>query len=271
MRASRYDDNGAMLGIRGTARDITEQHLATLQIEHLALHDSLTGPAQPASACSASSRRHCSRAGVGALLFLDIDHFKYVNDNFGHRAGDQLIVGVGGVLRDLARSINGELFRLGGDEFAIHLPDGAAQGRDRGRRERARRRAPLPLPGGRQQGGLQPDGLDRHRALSVPRRRRAGAAVERRHRDVPGQGPRPQPPRAVRPGSESLRSTHKRVHWAKKLRDALDEDRLVLYRQPVVRLTDRKPVHHEILVRIRDDNGGSSCPASSSSWPSRWA
>src|SRR5688572_30965915 len=60
--------------------------------------------------------------GVGALLFLDIDHFKYINDNFGHRTGDQLIIGVGSVLRDLARNIDGELFRLGGDEFAIHLP-----------------------------------------------------------------------------------------------------------------------------------------------------
>ena len=41
--------------------------------------------------------------GVGALLFLDIDHFKYVNDNFGHRTGDQLIVGVGSVLREVMR------------------------------------------------------------------------------------------------------------------------------------------------------------------------
>jgi EAL domain-containing protein (putative c-di-GMP-specific phosphodiesterase class I) len=60
--------------------------------------------------------------------------------------------------------------------------------------------------------------------------------------------------------SDSLRSTHRRIHWAKKLRDALDEDRLVLFQQPVVRLKNRKPVHHEILVRIRDDNGGHILP-----------
>src|SRR4029078_12195306 len=60
--------------------------------------------------------------GVGALLFLDIDHFKYVNYNLGHRLGDQLIVGVRSVLRAAMRGVNGELFRLGGDEFAIHLP-----------------------------------------------------------------------------------------------------------------------------------------------------
>jgi len=55
--------------------------------------------------------------------------------------------------------------------------------------------------------------------------------------------------------SAGLRSTHRRIHWAKKLRDALDEDRLVLFQQPVVRLKDRKTVHHEVLVRIRDEDG----------------
>ena len=72
--------------------------------------------------------------------------------------------------------------------------------------------------------------------------------------------------------SDALRSTHKRMHWAKKLRDALDEDRLVLFSQPVVRLTDQKPVHHEILVRIRDDDGKYiHARAISSSLPNRWA
>jgi EAL domain-containing protein (putative c-di-GMP-specific phosphodiesterase class I) len=55
--------------------------------------------------------------------------------------------------------------------------------------------------------------------------------------------------------SDNLRSTHRRVHWAKKLRDALDEERLVLFSQPVVRLQDQVPVHHEILVRIQDAEG----------------
>jgi EAL domain-containing protein (putative c-di-GMP-specific phosphodiesterase class I) len=62
--------------------------------------------------------------------------------------------------------------------------------------------------------------------------------------------------------AEHLRSTHRRIYWAKKLREALDGDRLVLFQQPVVRLKDRKPVHHEILVRIRDEAGGYLQPAS---------
>ncbi len=61
--------------------------------------------------------------------------------------------------------------------------------------------------------------------------------------------------------SDSLRSMHKRIHWAKRLRDALDEDKLALFAQPVVRLSDQKAVHHEILVRMRDEQGGYVLPS----------
>jgi EAL domain-containing protein (putative c-di-GMP-specific phosphodiesterase class I) len=61
--------------------------------------------------------------------------------------------------------------------------------------------------------------------------------------------------------SEGLRSTHKRIHWAKRLRDALDDDRFCLFAQPVVRLRDQKAVHHEVLVRLRDDAGGHILPS----------
>src|SRR4051812_18674174 len=117
-----YDDNGEPKGIRGTARDTTEQPLATERIEPLALHDPLTALPNRHSLQSRIETA-LSDGMVGALLFIDIDHFKYVNDNFGHRSGDQLIIGVGSVLREIARNCGGELYRLGGDEFAIHLPE----------------------------------------------------------------------------------------------------------------------------------------------------
>jgi EAL domain-containing protein (putative c-di-GMP-specific phosphodiesterase class I) len=61
--------------------------------------------------------------------------------------------------------------------------------------------------------------------------------------------------------SDNMRSTHKRVHWAKRLRDALDDDRVTLFAQPAVRLKDQKPVHHEVLVRLKDDQGGFILPS----------
>ncbi|HET9404297.1 MAG TPA: EAL domain-containing protein [Burkholderiales bacterium] len=253
------DDEGAMLGIRGTARDITEEHLATRRIEHLALHDSLTDlPNRHSLQRRIEAALHAD--GVGALLFLDIDHFKYVNDNFGHRTGDQLIIGVGSVLRDLARGIDGELFRLGGDEFAIHLPaalrreaiEVAEKALDAVRRYRFQAADNKVISNLAASAGiaLYPfHGADVLALLSNVDIAMYQAKDLGRNRHM-----------LFDQASGNLRSTHRRIHWAKKLRDAIDEDRLVLFHQPVVRLKDRKPVHHEILVRIRDESGGFILP-----------
>jgi diguanylate cyclase (GGDEF)-like protein/PAS domain S-box-containing protein/excisionase family DNA binding protein len=249
------DEAGTILAIRGTARDITEEQLATQRIEHLALHDSLTELPN-----RHSLQRRIESAlqadGVGALLFLDIDHFKYLNDNFGHRTGDQLIVGVGSVLRDVARRIDGELFRLGGDEFAIHLPaalrkdavEAAEKALDAVRRYRFQAADDKVISSLAVSVGiaLYPfHGADVPALLSNVDIAMYQAKEHGRNRHV-----------LFDQASESLRGTHQRIHWAKKLRDALDDDRLVLFHQPVVRLKDRKPVHYEVLVRIRDEGGG---------------
>jgi len=248
------DDNGAICGIRGTARDITEEHLATQRIEHLAMHDALTDLPNRLS-LQRKVESALQSGGVGALLFLDIDHFKYVNDNFGHRTGDQLIVGVGSVLRDLMRGLNGELFRLGGDEFAIHLPsalrkealDAGEQALDAVRRYRFQAADNKVISNLAASAGiaLYPfHGNDVLALLSNVDIAMYQAKDLGRNRQV-----------LFDQVSAGLRSTHRRIHWAKKLRDALDEDRLVLFQQPVVRLKDRKTVHHEVLVRIRDEDG----------------
>lgn len=250
-----YDDNREIVGIRGTARDITEQHLATERIEHLAMHDGLT---DLPNRHSLQDRIEAALrdGGVGSLLFIDIDHFKYVNDNFGHRSGDQLIIGVGSVLRGAVRDCGGELYRLGGDEFAIHLPEflrkqasetaGAALDAVRHYRFQASEHkivsnlsascgiALYPFHGSDVTTLFSNVDIAMYQAKELGRNRYA----------------------LFDQASDSLRSTHKRIHWAKRLRDALDEDRIVLFAQPVVRLRDRKPVHHEILVRLRDDEGG---------------
>jgi len=248
------DDSGAICGIRGTARDITEEHLATQRIEHLAMHDALTDLPNRLS-LQRTVESALQSGGVGALLFLDIDHFKYVNDNFGHRTGDHLLLGVGSVLRDLMRGLNGELYRLGGDEFAIHLPSAL-------RKEAV------------EAGELALDAVRRYRFQAADNKvisnlaASAGIALYPFHgNDVLAllsnvdiamyQAKDLGRNRQVLfdQASAGLRSTHRRIHWAKKLRDALDEDRLVLFQQPVVQLKDRKTMHHEVLLRIRDEDG----------------
>ena len=255
-----YDENGESQGIRGTARDITEQHLATERIEHLALHDPLTDLPNRHSLQS-SIETAMADGGVGALLFIDIDHFKYVNDNFGHRSGDQLIIGVGSVLREVARICDGELYRLGGDEFAIHIPEAL--------RKHANEAAECAL-----------DAIRHYRFQESDQRvvsnlsASCGIALYPFHgSDVPtlfsnvdiamyqAKELGRNRPMLFDQSSDNMRSTHKRIHWAKRLRDALDDDRVALFAQPVVRLKDQKTVHHEVLVRLRDDQGGFILPS----------
>ena len=255
-----HDENGRLSAIRGTARNVTEQHEAALQIEHLATHDALTG--LPNRVSLQRTLEHAMEQGdVGAMLFIDIDHFKYVNDNFGHRSGDQLIVGVSGVLKEGAKQFNGQVFRLGGDEYAVHLPDSL--------RGHAMKVAEHLL-----------DALRHYRFQWANQQRIAGltasigiALYPFHGSDVTGllsnadiamyQAKDGGRNRFVLydQDAQSLRRTHHRVQWANRLREVLDEDRLVLYSQPVVRLTDLRMVNCEILVRIRDDNGNIVLPS----------
>src|SRR5690606_25479897 len=90
------------------------------QLEHAATHDSLTGLANRAAFQSAL--RRAAGAGGHALLFIDLDRFKPVNDALGHAAGDAVLVSVARVIADTARR-TGLAARLGGDEFAVLLRD----------------------------------------------------------------------------------------------------------------------------------------------------
>jgi len=116
---------GAAAGLRGVLRDVTAAHLSETHIRKLALYDGLTGLPNRVLLDDllhqALVRANRSGAKV-ALGFIDLDHFKQINDAFGHQAGDQ-------VLATLARQITSVLreedvlARWGGDEFVVLLPD----------------------------------------------------------------------------------------------------------------------------------------------------
>ncbi len=119
-----YDRSGGYLGFRGIGADITDARRSEARIAYLASYDSLTGLANRALFQDLASME-CERAertGVAcALLYLDLDGFKIVNDTFGHALGDALLMQVATRLTAMARP--GDLVaRLGGDEFAILHP-----------------------------------------------------------------------------------------------------------------------------------------------------
>lgn len=109
----------------GLIQDVTAMHEAGERIEQLAHYDTLTGLPnrflfrQRAQDAIDSARRNRS---LLALLFIDLDRFKNVNDSMGHAIGDQLLFEVGGRLRACVRSLD-VIGRLGGDEFLILLRD----------------------------------------------------------------------------------------------------------------------------------------------------
>jgi diguanylate cyclase (GGDEF)-like protein len=125
-------DDGKPLRLEGTAQDVTERRRAEEQIRFLAHHDALTGLGNRRMftdrlrASIENARRRGSLLGV---LFLDLDHFKRINDTLGHTLGDELLRGVAGQLVQSVRANDAvgrtgtefasAISRLGGDEFTI--------------------------------------------------------------------------------------------------------------------------------------------------------
>ena len=104
--------------------DVTDRKRFEAQLQFMADHDPLTGLLNRRKFEAELDRHveHVKRYGPeGAVLVLDLDHFKTINDTLGHNAGDQLIVSIASVLRQRLRASD-ILARLGGDEFAVLLP-----------------------------------------------------------------------------------------------------------------------------------------------------
>ena len=123
----RYDSNHGLCGFLYVARDITERRRNEAALTLQAHHDSLTGLANRISLQTAldAATADPSWGNPGrTLLFIDLDHFKHVNDTLGHAAGDAVLKGVATRLADNLR--HGDLpVRLGGDEFVVLLAAGA--------------------------------------------------------------------------------------------------------------------------------------------------
>jgi diguanylate cyclase (GGDEF)-like protein/PAS domain S-box-containing protein len=118
-----YDDKGQMLGALGINRDITERKNETARLEHLAHYDQLTNVPNRyllldrLTHLITQSQRNEHRF---ALLFIDIDKFKLINDTKGHLFGDQVLIELASRLKSSIRNSD-TLARFGGDEFIILL------------------------------------------------------------------------------------------------------------------------------------------------------
>lgn len=125
-----YDQNKSIMGAFAQFRDITERSKTEQQINHLAYHDDLTGLPNRRFFTQHLDKLLDSSDGEKhsfAIMFLDLDSFKKINDNLGHNNGDALLKLVSSRLKRCCRSSKHVVSRMGGDEFTILLKETSSQ------------------------------------------------------------------------------------------------------------------------------------------------
>lgn len=128
-----HDDEGELVNYIGSSIDLSRMNHAQSELERLAHHDALTD--MPNRLLLVSRLEHAiervkRQGGQGAVLFIDLDRFKNVNDSHGHKTGDELLKAVSVRIKARLRDVD-TLARLGGDEFVILL-DEVANPKDAG-------------------------------------------------------------------------------------------------------------------------------------------
>lgn len=242
--------------------DITERKRVEEHLQHMADHDPLTGLLNRRR-FDQELERHVARAhryGVeGALLVIDVDRFKQVNDAYGHSTGDRVITSVARVLRRRLRTTD-TLARLGGDEFAVLLPKA-----DRREAEIVARRLVEAVRAQADDGAGGREGVTISVGVTVLDERAelsAEAAVVDADlamydaKDAGGDGWA-----FFSPDVHARTRAQARTTWRDRIVDALANDRFDLVAQPVLDTCSGTVVQHELLLRMAGPNGTLIPPA----------
>jgi len=233
-------------------------HEHEMRIERLAYYDAVTGLPNRnllADRTRQALQMAAHRDGTGALLLIDLDRFRGINESLGHRAGDALLHGLGQRLKAIARTTD-TVARPGGDEFVLLLPDcGPLEAQQMAARLQEAIQAPCKEQGNAElqltasigiclfpSDGVSFETLLSNAELAMYEAKRAGLACTRFfHRAM----------------NEALDA---RLRIEAALRRAIDHEAFVLHFQPKVRLSDSALAGAEVLLRWTDSELGAVPP-----------
>lgn len=254
----KFDDSGNFQGYRGNAKDVTVEYQRKLEDSRLAEFDSLTGLANRHRmdnhlngilGAFKAAGRSC------AIMMLDLDRFKQVNDTMGHHAGDELLKQVAKRMRTIIGD-RGEIGRLGGDEFQVILPDIDDRGKLGEIAEKIVKIVSQPYPIDDKSAiigtsigvavapydGVEKDELVRSSDLALYAAKNSGRGQFRFY------------------SADLKDEEEERRLLVEDLRDALENDQLELHYQPVVRTDDHMVVGFEALMRWVHPERGAVSP-----------
>jgi diguanylate cyclase (GGDEF)-like protein/PAS domain S-box-containing protein len=261
-----FNQDGVFIGYRGTGSEITERKAAEKALRFEASHDNLTGLINRQEFEMRASRllvSYKSGNAEHAMCFLDLDQFKVINDTCGHGAGDELLRSVAELMRSHIRNRD-TLARIGGDEFGLlmeHCPF-----------EQAYRLAETLLravqdyhffwKGKAFRIGVSiglvtfSDTTDSYTELF----RQADAACY-----LAKDLGRNRIHTFCQDDSE-LTYAHGQMQWVGRINQALEEDRFLLYLQPIVPISamgsGSELMHYEVLIRLQEEQGDIAQPQS---------
>jgi diguanylate cyclase (GGDEF)-like protein/PAS domain S-box-containing protein len=247
------DEEGRALYQIMQFQDISERKELAGRLEYLVDHDFLTG---------LYNRRHFEQelahevdrvaryGSPGAVLLIDVDNFKTVNDMFGHMAGDDLLKGIAGLLKHRMRHTD-TLARVGGDEFAVLLPQSSitqaaavADGFVKALDKQAAMLAAQSIRITASVGVASFDGISAAEVLARADVAMYGAKQAGRNRFI-----------VYRPFAGSGDQANSLSSEADRMRQAIEEDRFLLYCQPILDLKTNAVSQYELLLRLSRGEG----------------
>lgn len=248
-------DQEQAASILSVGTDITERKESERRIAWLANHDALTGlyNRRYFNEVFDNYLKRSIRYNIsGALLFLDLDNFKYVNDTMGHQEGDRLIKEVARALTRIVRNAD-IIARIGGDEFAIVIQDIDKQGVMDFCKDLNRRLNSVISPIAGKKGNTST-------SIGIAMFPLHGETVQEllANADIAMYQAKDRGKARWHMFSEheqARKKLERHITLKEKIEKALKNDQFILYFQPIMLIKDNRITHYEVLLRVIGDNG----------------